>query len=318
MKRILFIGLSFLLAIGCADNKPAATVDNTADDPSAVTSDSSENEQSGDDSSSQTAEPETDVADDQTTDVQESTSVDVEVADDSTTDEIDVEPEVEVSLADQYRKLVSDFRTQMFKLQREQQTATPEEQQKIAETVATLQPKLAKDVQQIFAGKEDDDAYVEAVPLLIMSLPDEEVEAALGKIAEHHLENDKWFEACAIMGMQNFNHPQFINFVEKQVNEGSGKSQAAARFVLASSLNAETDEARIVELLTSVMEYEGELMIQGRFDLKAQADDKIFTLTKLAIGKEAPEIEGEDAEGVTFKLSDYRGKVVMLDFWGNW
>jgi hypothetical protein len=38
----------------------------------------------------------------------------------------------------------------------------------------------------------------------------------------------------------------------------------------------------------------------------------------IAIGCPAPEIEGEDIDGVPFKLSDYRGKAVMLDFWGNW
>jgi peroxiredoxin len=38
----------------------------------------------------------------------------------------------------------------------------------------------------------------------------------------------------------------------------------------------------------------------------------------LAVGKVAPDIEGEDLAGVPFKLSDYRGKVVMLDFWGDW
>jgi peroxiredoxin len=32
----------------------------------------------------------------------------------------------------------------------------------------------------------------------------------------------------------------------------------------------------------------------------------------------APEIAGEDIDGKKFKLSDYRGKVVLLDFWGNW
>jgi hypothetical protein len=36
------------------------------------------------------------------------------------------------------------------------------------------------------------------------------------------------------------------------------------------------------------------------------------------VGKPAPEIEGEDVDGARFKLSDYRGKVVMLDFWGHW
>ena len=35
----------------------------------------------------------------------------------------------------------------------------------------------------------------------------------------------------------------------------------------------------------------------------------------LAVGKVAPDIEGEDQDGKKFKLSDYRGKVVLLDFW---
>jgi hypothetical protein len=35
-------------------------------------------------------------------------------------------------------------------------------------------------------------------------------------------------------------------------------------------------------------------------------------------GQLAPEIAREDIDGVPFKLSDYRGKVVVLDFWGHW
>jgi hypothetical protein len=38
----------------------------------------------------------------------------------------------------------------------------------------------------------------------------------------------------------------------------------------------------------------------------------------ILVGKPAPEIEAEDIDGSKFKLSDYRGKVVMLDFWGHW
>ena len=40
--------------------------------------------------------------------------------------------------------------------------------------------------------------------------------------------------------------------------------------------------------------------------------------TGLAVGQVAPDIAGEDIDGAKFKLSDYRGKVVMLDFWGHW
>jgi thiol-disulfide isomerase/thioredoxin len=36
------------------------------------------------------------------------------------------------------------------------------------------------------------------------------------------------------------------------------------------------------------------------------------------IGNLAPDIEGVDLDGERFKLSDYRGKVVVLDFWGDW
>src|SRR5262249_6577408 len=45
---------------------------------------------------------------------------------------------------------------------------------------------------------------------------------------------------------------------------------------------------------------------------------ELFEIRNLAIGKVAPEIEGEDIDGTSFKLSDYRGKVVVLDFWGHW
>ena len=43
-----------------------------------------------------------------------------------------------------------------------------------------------------------------------------------------------------------------------------------------------------------------------------------FKKERLQIGMTAPDIEGEDIDGVAFKLSDYRGKVVVLDFWGFW
>jgi hypothetical protein len=35
-------------------------------------------------------------------------------------------------------------------------------------------------------------------------------------------------------------------------------------------------------------------------------------------GKMAPEIKGKDVNGKPMKLSDFRGKVVVLDFFGDW
>jgi hypothetical protein len=51
----------------------------------------------------------------------------------------------------------------------------------------------------------------------------------------------------------------------------------------------------------------------GTVGEKAKAE--LFEARHLSVGKEAPDIEGEDQDGKRFKLSDYRGKVVLLDFW---
>ena len=48
------------------------------------------------------------------------------------------------------------------------------------------------------------------------------------------------------------------------------------------------------------------------------AKTELFELRHLAIGKEAPDIDGVDQDGQQFKLSDYRGKVVLLYFWSEY
>jgi hypothetical protein len=50
----------------------------------------------------------------------------------------------------------------------------------------------------------------------------------------------------------------------------------------------------------------------------AAAQPPVNAKVGLEVGNLAPEIIGEDIDGKKFKLSDYRGKVVMLDFWGDW
>jgi hypothetical protein len=46
-----------------------------------------------------------------------------------------------------------------------------------------------------------------------------------------------------------------------------------------------------------------------------KAQSELFPIRHLAIGKPAPDIVGGDQDGKRFRLSDYRGKVVLLYFW---
>jgi peroxiredoxin len=78
--------------------------------------------------------------------------------------------------------------------------------------------------------------------------------------------------------------------------------------------NRDEKATRCFELLK---EHFGELPF-GDSNYAAAADSAIYFLENLAVGKVAPEFAGEDTDGVLFRLKDYRGKVVMLRFWGDW
>ncbi|MBX7183230.1 MAG: AhpC/TSA family protein [Bacteroidia bacterium] len=45
---------------------------------------------------------------------------------------------------------------------------------------------------------------------------------------------------------------------------------------------------------------------------------KVNELSRLAIGTPAPEISITDPEGNPIRLSDFKGKIVLIDFWASW
>jgi thiol-disulfide isomerase/thioredoxin len=52
--------------------------------------------------------------------------------------------------------------------------------------------------------------------------------------------------------------------------------------------------------------------------LGERAAGEIFQKKHLAVGRIAPDIEGEDIDGKPMRLSDFRGKVVVISFWATW
>jgi hypothetical protein len=71
-------------------------------------------------------------------------------------------------------------------------------------------------------------------------------------------------------------------------------------------------------LLVRVTRDYGDVKLPDGETVAEKAEPELFGLRHLSVGKVAPDIEGLDQDGVKFKLSDYRGKVVLLDFWSEY
>jgi thiol-disulfide isomerase/thioredoxin len=72
-----------------------------------------------------------------------------------------------------------------------------------------------------------------------------------------------------------------------------------------------TDAAKYIDVMTP----DGKTTI----GLKATHElNRLDNIPNLKVGGIAPEIAANDLEGKRLKLSDYRGKVVMVVFWGSW
>jgi len=99
-------------------------------------------------------------------------------------------------------------------------------------------------------------------------------------------------------------------------------TRAAALYSLARSELRSKDEATRAlgrgRLETVVADFADEPYRLTTYGAVAAAALSPHGTAALEVGKTAPEITGADYLGNPMKLSDYRGKVVVLDFWGDW
>jgi hypothetical protein len=148
----------------------------------------------------------------------------------------------------------------------------------------------------------------------------QEGKKALAILLSDHLDSKQLAGVCQMLRRSGRDAEQNLRAIlEKSPHP---EVQAQACFALAQCLKdqAQRTKASTAEaesLLERVAKEYPDVQVYGR-KLETLAKGELFELRHLAIGKAAPEIEGEDIDGKKLKLSDYRGKVVLLDFWGNW
>jgi peroxiredoxin len=73
-------------------------------------------------------------------------------------------------------------------------------------------------------------------------------------------------------------------------------------------------EAEALEIFDQLIAKKVPDELHPGISILAYAKTEAYEMRHLAVGKKAPEIVGEDLDGKPMKLSDYRGKVVVLEF----
>lgn len=154
----------------------------------------------------------------------------------------------------------------------------------------------------------------------------------LTTVIQHHVASKKINTMIPQITVLAAVDPKAIEILEMVAERNPTKSvQAAALFAVADSYKTRSEPRRgplppdADELAKKAeagferlqKEFADEVQLgQRKYGPLAKA--ALFELRNLRVGKTVPEVEGEDIDGAVFKLSDYRGKVVMLDFWGHW
>jgi hypothetical protein len=166
-----------------------------------------------------------------------------------------------------------------------------------------------------------------ALTFVVMRGDEPQQLAALATLERDFLQEPELAEVCPYVRSMDPKAQAFLQRALAESPHRAVKGQACYALAQLSLQKAEraTDNGadpkeharRAEELLVEVEKSYADVELWGSTLGKAAAGD-LFELRELAIGKVAPDIQGQDIDGVAFKLSDYRGKVVVLDFWGNW
>jgi hypothetical protein len=196
--------------------------------------------------------------------------------------------------------------------------------------------KQAEELTALIKARGKESAAFEGILVLVgelrYALDDDLVQLVL----KQHLANDKMGSLCFELRYRSTE--SWAEKVLKEVAEKHPQKEVQGQAVYAlgvyhryraqpfgEKLSEEEEAKRMAEAARHFTEvtknYAGVKTPDGKATLGDKAASelvRIKNLPNLKVGKTAPDIVGEDIDGKKFKLSDYRGKVVLLDFWGHW
>ncbi len=236
------------------------------------------------------------------------------------------------------RSPVSDAAEKLSELRQKRDTATAEWQEKLqaaksqAEGQKIWEARPGKEFLADFKAiaieaKGTDtarEAWLEVFSTAVESGIKDEVKPAIDVILADHVTSSGLASFAGALGGSSYviGRADAIHSLETLIEKSPHAAVKAPALYSLGSLQLESDEPaekaegrkaleRLIAEFPDVKPKRG-----GAYADRAKG--QIFELDHLQVGMVAPNFESMDENGQKISVADYKGKVVVLDFWGNW
>ena len=143
-------------------------------------------------------------------------------------------------------------------------------------------------------------------------------EGAIATLLAEHLERAELAELASTLAYTQL-APELVRSTLGTLRAKSPHDTVKAAATLSLAVNSQREDvARAKELYRELVAKYAALDAGWGGTYGEIGTRALFELERLQVGMVAPDFEASDENDVKFKVSDYRGKVVVLDFWGFW
>jgi len=146
-----------------------------------------------------------------------------------------------------------------------------------------------------------------------------EIEVIRKAVETRHLKSPKLIPMC--MALATLPDPRSLSLLDKiQTTNPDAKIQGVAALGAAMILkslgdNPDLTRKRLTNLRKAIIQSAD--VETGGTTVAKLAEDELYIIQHLSKGRIAPDLSGVDSGGRPLKLSDHKGKVIVLLFWNN-
>jgi hypothetical protein len=224
---------------------------------------------------------------------------------------------------EQYAALVKDHDAQKQKLMTEIREAKADERQKLVTKYYDMGKDFAEKFYKLAEDNPKDPVAGDALAWVVQNgSGSAHAQKAADRLLEQFPEHAAVVRVCRNMAYSPKGTETLKQLLEKDTTKPPVKAAAALALgeFTASRADRTRDKAEAEKIIAEADKYYVQAIDLGKDSaaVKKEAERLLNALRNLQVGKEAPDIKSADLDGKEFKLSDYRGKVVLLDFWGHW